>query len=245
MPGRIRNGKSAHGKTTTYPHIDGFTQVISLTPEGSRYGNLSPYSLRNETGELLENVWQFSKVYPRVPGGPVRYAARSKKIVWDWPAQVHLDLEGNPTAEYWQWRKAGKRAPEPVRTPVGWKNMKTCKYALEKDEQPSETNPKLDYIESRKKIYLPIYYRSVIQHPDFLDLSRRWRSGENLLIIEIDGPHQESMPYYQEKYNVPNDFIVDNTIESTENNLAILLNDPKHPFGHGYCLAWALQTYLP
>ncbi|AEX61932.1 hypothetical protein c7_R1070 [Megavirus courdo7] len=28
----------------------------------------------------------------------------------------------------------------------------------------------------------------------------------------------------------------------TDENLAIMLHDPKHPFGHGYCLAMALTN---
>jgi hypothetical protein len=62
----------------------------------------------------------------------------------------------------------------------------------------------------------------------------------NLLIVEWDGPHQESMEYYKEKYNVTDDFIVDSTMNATTENIDLMLNDEKHPFGHGYCLASAL-----
>lgn len=245
MPGRLRCGRSTHGANPTYPALEGFTSILSLTPSGSRYGHLSPYGLRNDSGQLLENVWQGSKVYPQVPIANIPYAARSKRIVWRWPAEVHVDAHQNPTEAYWVWRRVLKNNPEPVRTPVGWKYMKTCLYALEKEEPVSATNPKLDYIASRVAIYWPIYYRAVIQEPDFLDLWRRWQGGENLLIIEIDGPHQESLPYYQAKYGVGADFIQHNTMEATLANIAVMLYDPQHPFGHGYCLALALQSYTP
>lgn len=119
--------------------------------------------------------------------------------------------------------------------------MSSCLYALEKDEPPSKNNPKLDYIESRKRIYLPLYMRLVIKEPQFKELKEKLSRGENLLIIEVDGPHQESLHYYKEKYGVPDNFIEKDSVEATEINLAILLNDSKHPFGHGYCLAWTLQ----
>ena len=61
--------------------------------------------------------------------------------------------------------------------------------------------------------------------------------GENLLIIEVDGPHSEAINYYQQKYNVKGDFIEQNTMLATPENLEIMLNDPKYPYGHGYCLA--------
>jgi hypothetical protein len=240
MPGLIRNGRST---ATAYPSLEGFTSIVSLTPQRSRYGNLSPYALKNEQGQLLENVWQGSKVYPSVPAVDIPYSSRDPRVVWRWPAEVHVDGDRNPTPTYWNWRQTLKNNPEPVRNPVGWKYMKTCLYALEKDEPVSDTNPKLDYIASRKAIYWPMYYRSVIREPDFVDLWQRWQTGENLLIIEIDGPHQESMPYYQEKYGVSPHFITNNTVEATPQNLSVLLNDPLHPFGHGYCLAWALQNY--
>ena len=60
------------------------------------------------------------------------------------------------------------------------------------------------------------------------------------MIIEVDGPHQESLNYYKHTYGVSEDFIDKNTISVNENNMKIMLNDTKHPFGHGYCLAMAL-----
>ena len=39
---------------------------------------------------------------------------------------------------------------------------------------------------------------------------------------------------------MPDNFIENNTIECNEFNMNIMLNDPKHPFGHGYCLAMTL-----
>lgn len=70
---------------------------------------------------------------------------------------------------------------------------------------------------------------------------KKWlQEGKNLLIIEVDGPHQESLDYYKEKYNVDDDFIVNSTMLATKENLEIMLNDTKHPFGHMYCLAACL-----
>lgn len=59
------------------------------------------------------------------------------------------------------------------------------------------------------------------------------RKGKNILIIEVDGPHQEYLNYYKETYSVPDDFIVNGTILATPKYLDIMLNDTKSPFGHG------------
>ena len=241
MSGRIRVGRSKYiDGQVILPQYPEFTQIVVLTKTSSTYGGLSPYHLKNEQGQLLECVWQFSKTYQTVPSASIPYSSGNSRIVWKWPSQTHVDQRGDLTPEYWQWRLTGKNNPEPVRNPVGWKHLSNCLYALEKDEPISESNPKLDYIEARKKIYVPIYIEAVAKEQQFHELKRRHQSGENLLIIEVDGPHQEALEYYKEKYGVGDSFIEKNSVEATEGNLAIFLNDPKYPFGHGYCLAWAL-----
>jgi hypothetical protein len=65
-------------------------------------------------------------------------------------------------------------------------------------------------------------------------------AGENLLIIEVDGPHEQSLPYSKEIYRVSNDFLEKVTMLTTKENAPTTLNDKKHPFGHSYCLASAL-----
>lgn len=241
MQGRLRVGKSkSYNGKVIISQYSGFTPIIVMTKSSSAYGELGPYDLRNEQGQIIENIWQFSKAYQWIPQIKMPYSSGNKKIVWEWPAETHIDSNGNLTEEYWKWRMTGKNNPEPVRAPVGWKHLKNCLFSLEKDEPISETNPKLDYIESRKKIYVPIYMNAVIKEPKFSELYNRLRNGENLLIIEVDGPHQESLNYYKEKYGVSDDFIQNDSVEAIEGNLGILLNDPKHPFGHGYSLAWTL-----
>lgn len=96
----------------------------------------------------------------------------------------------------------------------------------------------LDYIEARKQIYVPVYCSAARKTKAFASLKSRLEHGENLLILEIDGPHYESLNYYKAKYGVGDDFIApNNTTDAILVNLKLLLNDSKHPFGHGYCLA--------
>src|SRR5690606_619941 len=130
------------------------------------------------------------------------------------------------------------------RNPVGWKNMKTCKFSLKYDREISDDNPMLDYIEARKEIYVETYSRLVQEIPEFYELLDMLKNGQNILIIEVDGPHEESLGYYMEKYNVDSTFIEKDTILVNEKNMNIMLNDPKHPYGHGYCLAMCLYSKL-
>lgn len=149
------------------------------------------------------------------------------------------------TPSYMQWRFDLKSCQDPIRYPVGRKARGWCVGALSEEElheYNSGNRPDgvhlLDYIEARKQIYVKLYQRLVLEDTSglfqkLLAMSR----VSSVLIIEVDGPHQESLEYYKKHFGVKDDFIIMDTILATEENLTIMLNDPKHPYGHGYALA--------
>ena len=217
------------------PEYPGFTKILVMTPGYGGYHTLSPYSLKNDKGQIMENIWQFSKVYYQVRRSVQRKSRYDNTIIWNHPAEIHVVESGEITDEYVAWREKGFNNPYPVRYPNGYNYRHECVCSLKTIyDQP------LDYIESRKQIYLPLYIELVSQQDQFFELKELLSKGMNLLIIEVDGPHEESMSYYIKKYGVSTDFIELNTMLANEDNLRIMLNDPKHPFGHGYCLAVAL-----
>ena len=229
MIGKIRVGRICNN---IKPKYKDYTSILCLTPF-TPYGSLGPYVLKDKRGRIMENIWQFSKVYEEVPYSKERYSRWDNTIIWEHPSERHVSKNGKVLRAYYNWRKKGMYNKYPVRYPVGFSYRNKCLYSLYKKQ-------KLDYISSRKKIYLPTYCRLVKKEPQFIELAKRLENGENLLIIEVDGPHQESLSYYQQKYGVGDNFIKNNTIKINKQNIDILLNDPKHPFGHGYCLAIAL-----
>lgn len=247
----IRVGTRIYGKNRTFtdPSFPGYSPIVCLTAS-TEYGSLGPYVLKTSDGIIFENLWQFSKVYPSVPASYSKTITKDKtSVVWSHPKEVHTKVLKNrkqvPNEKYWAWRKKGMMFEAPLRWPVGRKFAKTCLYAIPPNpegEDPYRGDPKiqLDYISARKQIYLKYYADLVSEHPDFLELKERLQNGEKLLIIEVDGPHQESLEYYQNTYGVEETFIRRNTMRATFRNLSIMLNDPLHPFGHGYCLAAAL-----
>ena len=194
----------------------------------------------------MENVWQYSKVYETVPESTQRYSTYDKRVIWKHPAETHAiknpDGSFSLTPEYFAWRAKGMNCKDPVRYPVGYDHRHKCLFSLKSVNGVIDPKP-LDYITSRKEIYLPLYVHLVKDHPHFKLLLKKLSEGKNLLIIEVDGPHQESLDYYREKYNVPDNFIENDTMLCTKDNINIMLNDPKHPFGHGYCLGLALLLY--
>lgn len=227
------------------PSFDGYKPIVVLT-KSSPYGELGPYVLKDENDQIMENIWQFSKVYEKVPKSTQRCSQYDSTIIWDWPAEVHVEND-IPNDKYWKWREEGMKCQYAVRYPVGMKARSECLYCLwptgNFDLDGGDEYEELDYVEARKKIYVNVYTDLVKEQPKFDKLKKMLKNGDNLLIIEVDGPHQESLDYYKEKYNVNNDFIVDDTILATKENLTIMLNDTKHPYGHGYCLATALLDF--
>nr|QBK92085.1 MAG: uncharacterized protein LCPAC304_04320 [Pithovirus LCPAC304] len=233
--GQIRVGRRKYARGGyTDPSFPGFTPVICLT-KSTAYGSLSPYVITDEKGRIMENIFQYSKAYAQVPKSTQTYSRYDHRVIWDHPAEIHVK-DGALTDDYWNWRNKGMNCKDAVRYPVGFKHRHKCLYAL----SDNNLEEKLDYINSRKEIYLPLYKECIQDLPQFLELQHRVQQGEHLLIIEVDGPHEESMSYYKDKYGVNNDFIVTNTVLVTPENMEILLNDETHPFGHGYCLGLAL-----
>ena len=250
----IRVGTTHKNKTTpsrclscdspnTCSHPNKFTSIwVTNKSKSGRYLELSPYSLADSDGHIMENLYQFSKIYRAVPSVKERLHFASPTVIWEWPTEGHIDTAGNVAPEYWNWRQKGMDNPYPVRYPAGYRGRTQCVGVLR-----HEGGPLLDYIEARKKIYVPIYTTLVKDRTMFKQLQHRLQNGENLLIIDVDGPKAVSSEYYHqkygEKYGVGLNWIERDSIEITPDNLQILLNDPKHPFGHGFCLAAALLGY--
>lgn len=218
------------------PEWDGYEPVVVLT-KSSKYGELGPYVLTNEEGHIFENIWQFAKLYEYVPKSKQPKDQYDSTIVWSYPRQQHVK-NGKILDAYWEWRQKGLNCKYPIRYPVGKEHRHRCLGALYPDQ--GGKMKLLDYIESRKKIYLSEYCRLVRKQPLYKKLKRKLKEGKRLMILEVDAPHQESLNYYQEKYGVGNNFIVDHSMKANLKNLKIMLNDDLHPFGHGYCLAAAL-----
>jgi len=251
--GKLYNGRMEYknGAIPSFiPSLHNTTSIfvmIRTNISKNEYGCLSPYFIKVPVngypdGVIHENFWQFSKVYPVVPKVNVPFSTNNPKIVWSHPEEIHFD--GTTVLPKWfEWNKKGFESQDYIRFPVGSdpKNRRSCLFSLIVNEDGSiDTSKKLNYVEARKQIYAKHYIKNVINHEYFRQLQQRLYSGENLLIIEIDGPHYESSKYYQYNYGWPLDTIYNGTIEALPEYLKILINDTRHPFGHGYCLSMAL-----
>lgn len=254
--GRVRYESKGKASIPIFPSYPNFESIVVLMKSHSKWGDLGPYDLINEDNELFENYYQFYKCYEYVPATTQYYSRYDKTVTWNHPNEVHFSIKNNkPTKEYWNWRNKGLKNKYYVRYPVGYYHRHKCLFSLIKRDNISEDdkkNPKfidcdemgfyekLDYIEARKELYMKEYCRLVKKEPKFVELQEKLLRGENLLILEVDGPVQESLDYYKSNYNVDDNFIENHTMLINEKNFNIMLNDPKHPAGHCYMLAVAL-----
>ena len=210
-----------------FPVAEGYKR-IEVMMKSTTWGELVPYVLSDNNGNIMENIWQFSKIYEVVPKTTQRYSRFNNTVIWDYPQETHV-INGEITEEYWVWRQRGFTNPYPVG--YSKKNRASCLYSI------TDNGQKCDYIEARKQIYLPTYTRIVKKQDRFQKLKTMLNKGIKLLIVEVDGPKQNSLQYYKDTYNVDDNFIVNNTIDVTRENMNIMINDPKHAFGHGYGFA--------
>jgi len=135
------------------------------------------------TALVMENAWQFSKVY-----------------------QEHADDDGNPTQEYWDWAKAGWANPKAVRFPMG--KGRAPLYCLWKGER-------LGYVESRKKIYGPLFKAAAEQTGAYRKLQELHQTATTLYIRDWDG-------WCMKRHKMA--------------NLDEVLHNPKRKMGHGFFL---------
>lgn len=229
VQGRIKVAKYFPGKPMPKAP-PGYRNILIHTSAKRLGGALSPYLLCNEKGQLLENIWQFAKIYRRVRA---QRASKSRfqpnEIIWEHPEEQHIGADRTILAAYWAWRRKGMNNPHAVRYPNGFKHRAECVACLWVVDGKLEW---LDYIAARKHVYCGEYTRLAPPHPEFKKLQALLQSGVNLQLVEVDGPDPQLdfYPYDALSSESPG-LIIDETV------IRALLNDDRKPFGHGYVIA--------
>jgi len=266
--GQVRVGRCefVNGKRIdpTYP---GFTPIVIMTPK-SQYGALSPYTITDAQGQIIQNVWQ-KKLYAYVPAIDIPLGKWST-LRWKHPREVHVDttgielqigsdgkpihidpntgrLIGQITQAYIDWSEKLGAYAEAVRYPVGFDHRTTCiGHIIESEEEPlcAGSHPKImPYIQARKQKYGPLYMDGLEKSPLAHQLRKRLENGENLLIIEVDVAPSRSLQYYIDTYMVDQNFFERNTMLASLENLKIMLEDGKEQCGHGHFAAMWFQKF--
>lgn len=160
---------------------------------------------------IFENYWQYGKIFKQLG---------------------HVDKKGNITEKWLRFREKGYAKGKGDRHPVGTKSDEIKFSANGKNYYKYYTaissfynDEYYDYIESRKKIYAPIYADLVTETDAFIELKKLVDNGCNVQILDYD-----VLPGSNE---VDVDLLIDR------------INDPSVPFGHGYVLAGLLLDITP
>lgn len=218
--------KPGRGSKIPYPAKEGYTRIDVTSGSGNKLvfcnekvpaTQMSPLYLGPEH-QRFENTWQYSKVYPQLGHWDTERECPT-------PAWTHWKLKGFT-------KTAGKRK-KGIRTPP---EVSTLRKKFRETGAPWTprcswwNNEPLDYIEARKKIYVPLYAQMVVETDAFKACRAMLDEGKKLLIIDLDGPPLDAYP---------------NGAEVTRDFIAEKLNDPSHPFGHGYVVAALLAGINP
>lgn len=90
----------------------------------------------------------------------------------------HVGTDGNPTKEYFEWAKNG------------WNDHIAHRYPMGKGRKPEYSwwdGKKLDYIEARKKIYVPLYSNAVRKTSAFYQLEQLAATLNEVWLWDFDG----------------------------------------------------------
>lgn len=116
---------------------------------------IGPVPLPDGTeARIFENAWQFAKVYAD-----------------------QADADGNPTAAWTTWARAG------------WDDPKGRRYPRGRGARPLYSwwcGERLGYIEARRRIYFPLY-RDAVRDSEGFQRLRRLHEADDLTLFDWDG----------------------------------------------------------
>jgi hypothetical protein len=134
--------------------------------------------------------------------------------------KVFEGVEEEKVKAYWH------KVSEAKRRYPGSKGKKVLYSRFE--HEPEE---KMDYVTSRKKVYVPHYFDIMKDAEMSLYWKKQVADGKDIVVYDFDGPR-----------------LVDGTvscIEVTKEALVEKINDTRFPFGHGFVVAAWLKGIMP
>lgn len=114
------------------------------------------------------------------------FIAKNVENAWQFSKlyKEHADKNGEVTEKYFEWAKKGWNSEYAYRYPMGKGNIPICSIWNGK---------KLDYIEARKEIYLPIYAKEVVKTKAYDNLQKIYNKYKNITLLDFDGYDYKSL----------------------------------------------------
>lgn len=151
--------------------------------------------------------------------GPVDLYGNYKSInienAWQFSKvyEYYLEEDGSIGERYFKWAQDG------------WNDSKAHRYPMGRDAKPLYSywdGEKLTYVEARKKIYIPLYAKTVQKTFAFEKLKKMHEEGQSLYLWDFDG-------YDHKMCNL--------TYEQ-------VINDPNRKMGHAFVIAMLLEGFI-
>jgi len=133
--------------------------------------------------------------------------------------KVFEDIPVEKTKKYWLELKEPKR------------RYPNSKYKKVLYAQFDDISLKMDYITSRKLVYVPKYYELIKDREMTLCWKDMFEQGYNITIYDFDGPRTKQGGVC--------------CLELTRELLIEKINDPQFPFGHGYVVGATIMGIHP
>ena len=139
---------------------------------------------------------------------------------------------------FWQSGKVFEGIPE-EKVKTYWHKVKEAKrrYPGSKDKKvlyarfECAPDEQMNYVTSRKKIYVPRYFELMKDREMALYLKAQVEAGKDIVIYDFDGPREEDGGV--------------KCVEVTRELLCEKINDTQFPFGHGYIVAGWIKGITP
>jgi hypothetical protein len=141
---------------------------------------------------------------------PNRIQANRVENAWQYSKvySQHVDANGDPNTAWKVWSEYGYRRNRGERYPAG--RGVIPKYLF-------WNNQKLDYIQARFKVYIPIYAEAARQSGFYSRLEKEYKDNGSITIWDFDG------------------------YDYSGKTLTECANDPSRPLGHSFVLAMMLE----
>lgn len=152
-----------------------------------------------------------------IPGGHLygNYYAKNVENAYQFSKcySDFVDDDGNPSPEYFKWAEKGWNSSYAHRYPMGPKVKPLYSYWDGK---------KYNYVEARKKIYIPLYSRGCVKTEAFKKLLDIYRTTDkDIYLIDFDGYNHKEKGM----------------------SLVDVANHPTKSMGHAFCVYDLLQRY--
>ena len=116
----------------------------------------------------MENIWQFSKVYEKYYNQHKNLVVIIHKL---YGIPIHIIYNNNQmklTYKWLKWKNKRMNNEYAFRYSIGYNHCSQCKFVIVENDDGTLNVKPLNYIESRKEIYLKQYIKLIKKNLNFM-----------------------------------------------------------------------------